>query len=739
MGKGNVELLAPAGNYEGFLGAIHAGADAVYLGGSKFGARAYADNFSSEEICRAIHYAHWFGRKVYLTVNTLIKDSEWEELLPYLRPFYEAGLDGVIVQDMGTLIQIREAFPALKLHASTQMTVTGSSGASFLKELGVVRVVPARELSLSEMISMKEKSGLEIEAFIHGAMCYSYSGQCLFSSLLGGRSGNRGRCAQPCRLPYRIRETRWENRECYPLSLKDMCTISCLPELIEAGIDSFKIEGRMKKPEYTAGVTAVYRKYIDLYQKQGRTGYRVEPEDIELLRSLYIRTDIQDGYYFKHNGADMVTLSSPAYSGSSEEVLAEIRIKHLNEPLKVPAFMEAAFAIGQPARLTMFCLTGKPAQRTEVTVYGAVCGVAQTKPVTEENICTGLKKLGNSCFALGQEPKLSVQDGLFLPLKAINELRREAVEALEEKLHAPEQVYLPVELNENSMKERLTGDASERAGQKSFPQKRVLISTQEQLAGLLCSGYPAELLYLESDMLQEGIAPIREQLSYAGISCQIFLALPYIVREKELAGFRERYDLLQEADGCLVRNLESFYWLKQNDYPKPIYTDAGIYCFNQYSMRFWLEHAEGICLPYELNRKELLRLTASQNPANIEQIIYGRIPLMITANCIQKTSGQCRHQNGDSRILVDRFQKAFPAVPHCRYCYNVIYNSVPLSLHKQTGKRRNPVAERLAFTVEGKDETAGVLRYFDTLSRQEAELALPYTDYTTGHEKRGVL
>lgn len=738
MEKGNVELLAPAGNYEGFLGAIHAGADAVYLGGNKFGARAYADNFSSEEVCRAIHYAHWFGRKVYLTVNTLMKDSESDELVSYLTPFYEAGLDGVIVQDLGTLMQIKEAFPALKLHASTQMTVTGSSGASFLKELGVVRVVPARELSLAEMISMKEKSGLEIEAFIHGAMCYSYSGQCLFSSLLGGRSGNRGRCAQPCRLPYRIRETKWENRECYPLSLKDMCTISCLPDLIEAGIDSFKIEGRMKKPEYTAGVTAVYRKYIDLYRKQGRAGYRVEPEDMELLRSLYIRTDIQDGYYFKHNGADMVTLTSPAYKKSSEELLAKIRKSHFEEPLKVPVFMEASFAIGQPARLTAFCRTGKPEQKTEVTVCGAVCGAAQTKPVTEENIRMGLKKLGNSCFALSEEPNISVEDGLFLPLKAINELRRAAVEALEEKLYAPERLFLSKESDKNGMEERQAGNTGNRSGQERFLKKRVLISTQEQFAGLLCSGYPVELLYLESDMVQEGLSAIREKLVRAGINCRIFLALPYIVREKDLAEFKERYELLMEADGCLVRNLESFYWLRQNGYPKPLYTDAGMYCFNQRSAHFWLERAEGICLPYELNRGEFTRLTASVKQANTEQVIYGRIPLMITANCIQKTAGQCRHRNS-SMVLMDRFQKAFPAVSHCRYCYNVLYNSVPLSLHKKAGKQEQAAAERLVFTVEGKDETAEVLRYFDALSKQKEERKPPYADYTTGHEKRGVL
>ena len=257
-----VELLAPAGNAEAFYGAIHAGADAIYLGGSRFGARAYAENFSEEELVACIRYAHLFQRKVYLTVNTLVKESEFSGLYEYVLPYYRAGLDGVIVQDMGVFAYLREHFPGMELHGSTQMTITGEYGAAFLKEQGACRVVPARELSLAEIRRIKEVTGLEIECFIHGAMCYCYSGQCLFSSILGGRSGNRGRCAQPCRLPY---TTGKHPKECYPLSLKDMCTIEYIPELLEAGIDSFKIEGRMKTALYVATVARTYRKAIDDY------------------------------------------------------------------------------------------------------------------------------------------------------------------------------------------------------------------------------------------------------------------------------------------------------------------------------------------------------------------------------------------------------------------------------------------------------------------------------------------
>ena len=348
-----VELLAPAGNYEALTGALMAGADAVYLGGNAFGARAYADNFSKEEICEGIRYAHILGKKIYLTVNTLVKEREFPSLYDFLLPFYENGLDGVIIQDMGVFTFIREHLPGLELHASTQMTITGAYGASLLKKEGACRIVPARELSLKEIIEIKNKVDIEIETFVHGAMCYCYSGQCLFSSILGGRSGNRGRCAQPCRLPYRVDG----GPEEYPLSMKDMCTIELLPELIEAGIDSFKIEGRMKKPEYAAGVTAFYRKYIDRYYKCKEEGkkdtYHVEAHDLEQLNALYIRSERSEGYYHQHNGRNMITLSSPSYSGNDDVLIDRIRSRFLSQKKILPVTLNASFHAGSNARLTI--------------------------------------------------------------------------------------------------------------------------------------------------------------------------------------------------------------------------------------------------------------------------------------------------------------------------------------------------------------------------------------------------
>ena len=255
-----IEILAPAGSYECFHAAIQAGADAVYAAGARFGARAYADNFSQDELLRAIREAHLHDRRFYLTVNTLLKDEELADLYDYLAPLYACGLDAVIVQDIGVFSFIRQHFPEMDLHASTQMTLTNSLGAKFLEQEGAARIVPSRELSLNEIRKIHQDTNLEIECFVHGALCYCYSGQCLLSSMIGGRSGNRGQCAQPCRLPYTA-----DGKQKYYLSLKDICTLELIPDLIEAGIDSFKIEGRNKSEYYVAVAARAYRKAIDDY------------------------------------------------------------------------------------------------------------------------------------------------------------------------------------------------------------------------------------------------------------------------------------------------------------------------------------------------------------------------------------------------------------------------------------------------------------------------------------------
>lgn len=323
--KKQIEILAPAGSYDGMRAAMNAGCDAVYIGGSSFGARAYANNLEEDALLHAIDEAHLRSKKLYLTVNTLVKENELtEQLYRFLEKFYLQGLDGVIVQDVGVLHFLHRYFPQLKVHASTQMTLTMAQGANLLKDYGVTRLVTARELSLAEIRTIRANTELEIETFVHGALCYCYSGQCLMSSMIGGRSGNRGRCAQPCRMPYQFfSEGRKisSDQEKYLLSPKDINTISIIPELVEAGIDSFKIEGRMKRPEYAAAVSQLYRKYTDLYFSLGKDDYHRFvngndfKKDLIQLQDVFNRGGFSEGYGKTYHSRKMMSLSRPNHSG----------------------------------------------------------------------------------------------------------------------------------------------------------------------------------------------------------------------------------------------------------------------------------------------------------------------------------------------------------------------------------------------------------------------------------------
>lgn len=331
----NIEILAPAGSYEGMKAAMNAGCDAVYIGGSSFGARAYADNAQEDILLHAIDEAHIRNKKLYLTVNTLLKEKELTgKLYSFLEKYYLQGLDAVIVQDVGVMHFIHRNFPDLPIHASTQMTLTMAQGANLLKNYGVTRLVTSRELSFSEIQKIRENTQLEIETFVHGALCYCYSGQCLMSSMIGGRSGNRGRCAQPCRMPYQFNSGNKKistDQEKYLLSPKDINTIEYIPELVEAGIDSFKIEGRMKRPEYAAAVSEMYRKYLDLYFELGRdkynallTGEEYRKDRINLM-DIYNRGGFSKGYGNSYNGKSMMSLQRPNHSGVPVGKVANVK------------------------------------------------------------------------------------------------------------------------------------------------------------------------------------------------------------------------------------------------------------------------------------------------------------------------------------------------------------------------------------------------------------------------------
>jgi len=416
----SAELLAPAGSMDSLKAAVSAGADAVYMGGAKFGARAYAESVEENGISAAIDYVHFHGRKLYLTVNTLLKEKELrEDLYDFLRPLYLQGLDAVIVQDYGVLRFIRTNFPQLPIHASTQMAASGSYAAMLLEQQGVKRLVLPRELSLDKIREIRDHSGLELEGFIHGALCYCYSGQCLLSSLIGGRSGNRGRCAQPCRLPYPEKPL---------LNLKDLCGLESLEELLAAGVTSLKIEGRMKRPVYVAGTVHLYRRFLD-----DATAGPVS-EAIEDLAVLFNRGGFTDGYYHRHNGADMIyPANAPKVADPENPFLKQMEQSYvLRERTENLKGIIRIFT-GNSATITLSCGSDS------VTVTGPEVQAATGSPITEAQVRKQFAKLGGTGYSFRDPEDLQVLlgDGAFLPVGMMNALRREAVDKLTEvRLHA---------------------------------------------------------------------------------------------------------------------------------------------------------------------------------------------------------------------------------------------------------------------------------------------------------------
>ncbi|MBP3729452.1 MAG: U32 family peptidase, partial [Lachnospiraceae bacterium] len=496
-----MELLSPAGSFESLMAALAAGADAVYMGGPLFGARAFAENPEGESLLRALDYAHLRGKKVYLTVNTLLKERERKELLyDYMAPIVRQGLDGVIVQDLGVLAFLRDAFPGLPLHASTQMAVSGAEGARLLKKRGVKRLVLPRELSLKEIELIGRESGLETEVFVHGALCYCWSGRCLMSSFLGGRSGNRGRCAQPCRLSYEGGRL---------MNMRDLCGLEELPALKAAGVCSLKIEGRMKSPEYTAGVTAIYRKYLDRLEEGT---FRVEEKDRKALSALFDRGGFTEGYYRRHNGADMLDPGPKrTHVSLAEGEKQRIREAYLGErPLPIHGFYEL-FQF-QPARLRL------EYRGMQVQVEGALVEGAQNQPLSAEKLRQQLMKTGGSDFVF-QSLEGYQEENCFLPLGALNELRRRGLEALREKLLESCRQRAAEEPPEEPA--GMTGPR----GEEAYPSLQILLQLDDPALLDLALKYPVEGVYLPADYVgPEELGALAERIRRAGK--KLYYALP---------------------------------------------------------------------------------------------------------------------------------------------------------------------------------------------------------------------
>ena len=704
MRNKDFELLAPAGSLEILKGVIESGADAVYVGGSMFGARAYANNFTEEELLEAIDFAHLRGVKVYLTVNTLIKNSEFSKLYDYLLVYYKRGLDAVIVQDIGVVKAIHEYFPSLEIHTSTQMTVTGADGVRFLSQFGVTRVVMAREVSLAEMKRIHEETGMELEAFVHGALCYSYSGQCLFSSILGGRSGNRGRCAQPCRLPYTVEGKKDE----FILSLKDMCGIKALDKLHDAGVYSLKIEGRMKQLEYACGVVKYYRSYIDSKKP-------VSDADYDRIKALGNRCGFTDRYYFDHNGSDMVTYVKPNFVSNAAEPSPEKR--------KLSIEGELVLREGEPGSLTV--------KRGDVTYKASIepVSAALKAPLDKKAAIDRINKTGDTDFEFSHI-KAQIGENVFVPNGALNKLRRDAISGLCDKLLKK---YYRNDARYADMS-RLTAlpehvVKSDAAHDEAINDYTTICScmTRAQLDTLI--GYECfDVFYLDFDMydrktlIQQFADDVK---SLTKQNKKVYLMLPTIFRADSSDYFVSIAKELDKVsfEGFVVKNYEELYLTENLFTGKKVILDHNMYTFNDVSKSAFFEHGvSGDTVPLELNSREIMH----RNNIGSQMIVYGYYPLMTTANCVHKNTKGCDKKQ-KLIYLKDRYNKSFAVCNNCKECYNTIYNSLPTMLIKNISKLKEAGIRsfRYSFTIESPKQIKAVM---------DDKVA----EYTNGHYKRGV-
>lgn len=746
-----IELLAPAGSVETMYAGINAGADAIYMGGQLFGARAYADNPDNSMLLNAIDYIHINNKKIYLTVNTLLKDKEIEkQLYDYLLPLYEHGLDAVIVQDIGVFMYIKNNFPDMDIHISTQMSACGINGAKLLKEMGASRIVTARELSLKELKDIHDSVDIEIESFIHGAMCYSYSGMCLFSSIAGGRSGNRGRCAGPCRQPYELYEEGRrinDKNSLYALSLKDMNTLTILPEIISSGVYSLKIEGRMKSPEYVAGVVSVYRKYIDLYFEKGMDKYSVSNEDMDNLAGLYSRSGSCTGYYKGHNSKSMVSFAKPSYKTENNIFADYVSEKYCRERKQKEVLTKVTLRQNEPAILEI------SDDDISISVTGEIVETATNRPLLEENIYKQINKTNTSLLKF-HRIFIDIDDNIFMLVKQLNELRRHAIEeftevylskyrrTLSHDIKDYDYSYGKNIINENIIDENLTDSVN----------LICMVSTPEQSECVIKHKVIKDIYVSTDYMNAEKCADVVMKIFNSRRNC--YIVMPAVFREKaikymeNLLAILSDNNITEDSIGFVIRNIDELGYVLSNNINNFI-IDNSLYTFNRYSYNFFKEkNAKRVTISYELNYKELIR----QNYGDCELIVYGKIPLMISSECVNMNYNLC--DKVQKKIdLKDRLGYNFTAYNCCEYCYNIIYNNIPLSLLGVYNKLHKTKINnyRLNFTLEDEKTTKRILKKFIKAFYYNDNINNSNTDninadnnitedfeFTRGHFNRGV-
>ncbi|MBE5945022.1 MAG: U32 family peptidase [Lachnospiraceae bacterium] len=778
----HIEILAPCGSYDILQAAVKAGADACYIGGNRFGARAYATNLSDDSIIKAIDYAHLHEVKLYLTVNTLLKNNEISDLYDYIKPYYEAGLDAVIVQDFGVFKFIKENFYDLPIHCSTQMNVTSFYGASYMKNMGASRIVTAREMSLNSIREIKDKIDIEIESFVHGAMCYSYSGQCLMSSLAGGRSGNRGRCAQPCRKCY---------KEGYTLSMKDMCSLENLPHIIESGIDSLKIEGRMKNEYYVASAVDAYKEIandclLGCFNLEKALSYK------EKLAAIYNRGGFCQGYYFMHNGPDMISEKRPNNQGTYMGKIKKVHSGKVDILLENELYKQDVLEISLNDGSTMDVTTGvsgnkgnivtinapktkyiksnQPIYRTKSNkiimdiqdniinikkklpltgTFTACVGdmiyltlqykdffvTVNTKDVVEktrekkadvELIKSKISMLGNTDFYF-QDLFLSVDEDAFIPIGLVKSLRREAIEKLSASIcqsfrrtivNGKTNYIYPIETQQTK---------------KTLPL-HIGVMSYSQLKGVTnysCSSISMPIdVYLQA--LRDGIISLLKSKN-----TNIYIDLPHIINSDFDLSLYKGY----EFDGIYIRNIDG-YAAVMGQYEefsdKIIILGGSLYGYNNLARDFLSKNLNDFSfeLPKELNIKELSTL----NNYNNQLTIYEYQQVMLSAQCVIKNTTGCTASN-DKKIIVDDMGNSFYFVAHCKGCYNVGYNGLPMCLFGKIDDiitRIKVDSYRINFTIEDKETVKQVLDMYTKCILTNYNINSDEIKITTGHYFRGV-
>ncbi|KAJ52289.1 putative protease [Clostridium tetanomorphum] len=784
----NIELLAPAGSIESLYAAVQAGANAVYLGGSKFSARAYASNFDNETMEKAVRYCHLYNVKVYVTINTLLKEKELKEAVEYSRFLYKIGVNGLIIQDTGLAYMLKSELPNFELHASTQMTVHNMEGAKLLKKLGFKRIVLSRELSLKEIKDISKELGIETEIFIHGALCICYSGQCLMSSIIGGRSGNRGRCAQPCRLPYTLLDkTYGKEKKAYILSPKDICTLQDIKDIVSSGAGSLKIEGRMKRPEYVAGVVDTYRKAIDSLESNN---FDFKKGNRSLLQ-LFNREGFSKAYLFGNVGKDMMAYSFPKNTGVflgkinkdlSIDLEEEISIKDgirnnekgftvskiMKNNKEVPVafkgdrvkiypnnynFNDSLFKTSDVNLLKEYeeyyinpykkknkldveiiFKVNSPLKITTsindklISVEGDIVQKAIKRPLEKNKIEENLRKTGDTPFEFEKIVFIKYEEG-FLPVSSINEVRRNFLLKVEQEILSKwkkEEHIKGKEHIDHILKE-------EKKSNKTLPKYIVYITTKEQLRAVVDSGIKD--IAFNPFMRKNEI--MLDDLLLKDLN--VYLKISNIIKEEfeVVSNFIENN--LQHIKGIITANLGIISRFHKRI---SIIGDYKLNTFNRYSVEFFKELLDMNCLSVELNKKEIEE-TSKHSKGYIQNLIYGKIELMVSEYCPigscfggrsskkNKCNGYCKEKEFS---LIDRMGEGFILLTD-KFCRSYIYNSVPLNLINNIGELEKSGGNsfRLDFIDENYNKTLEILKA--TLNKNWGK---DFKNFTRGHYKRGV-